>query len=86
MTLQPGAALRIPDRAAGSPTRWKPMSFAEIIEMPDGTFAVHRTGGDVLQTPVEFPTRAEAEEWLMRDASRGADNRIYKPGDGEGVA
>ncbi len=62
------------------------MAFAEIIELPDGTFAVHKTGGDVLQTPVGFPTRAEAEEWMMRDTWRGSDSKIYKPGDGEGVA
>ncbi len=62
------------------------MAFAEIVELPDGKFAVHRTGGDVLQAPVEFPTRAEAEEFLMRETSMGADSSIYKPGDGEGVA
>lgn len=62
------------------------MAFLEVVELPSGMFAVRSTGGNSLQPPSEFSTRAEAEEWLILHASTGNDGEIYKPGDGEGVA
>ncbi|MCQ8241533.1 hypothetical protein [Rhizosaccharibacter radicis] len=61
------------------------MSFTEVIELPNGHFAVKITGGDVLHTPREFPTREEAEEWLIRNAGSGGGSGIMRPGDGQGL-
>ena len=60
----------------------------EVISLDNGRFAVRETGGNAMQrTVADFPTQAEAEEWMLSQTNfgDGGSNRL-KPGDGEDVA
>jgi hypothetical protein len=56
------------------------MAFMEVVPLPNGRYAVKTTGGTTLQTPVEFETQAEAEEYLIRQAPTINEPHILRPG------
>lgn len=60
----------------------------QVVQLANGRFAVHSTGGNTLSHNVaDFETKAEAEEWMMRHtAFSGSGSGIMKPGDGEKVS
>ena len=63
----------------------------EAVALANGRFAVRTIGTDALDRVAgEFPTRAEAEAWIlqrsMADDERAFDTGIIKPGDGQGIA
>ncbi len=60
----------------------------QVTRLQNGNFAVRSIGGTTLNTTlVEFPTEAEAEEWMLRrNLSSQGSSPIMRPGDGEAVS
>ena len=60
----------------------------QVIELPDGHYAVRTLGGNALSTTSgAFATKAEAEEAMMcRTLFPRAGSGIMRPGDGSNVA
>jgi hypothetical protein len=65
------------------------MISMEVIELPDGQFAVQAIGGQTLEdSSGPFATREEAEEWMLDRTERLSLNdgpHTLRPGSGQGL-